>query len=272
VIAGNACYKQQSGFTLVELIITIVLIGIIGVGATRFITASVSGYVDTAQRQQLATAGLIAAEKVSRELRNALPNSIRPRSGQNFPDSCLEYIPIEAGTEYIDIPLEAESAELTALAPDIALSSGMKFSVYPMSNASLYDSPVVNLGPISPGFASLASSADDSVIITLNSAHRFITDSPTRRLYVVSDKRAYCFDGDKLYHYAGYTSYETDGRPASASRTVLLDQVGGSGSSSVFDYLPASLVRNAVVNFRFTLNGPGHSWLTEQEVQIRNVP
>ena len=262
----------QTGFTLVELVITVVLIGILAVGAIRFITTSVEGYVDTAERQQLATAGLIAAEKVSRELRQALPNSIRPRDGESFPDSCVEYIPVEDGTDYIEIPLDADSNQITALSPGITITTDMRLVVYPMSVTSLYADPIVSPGPVSPVFASLASGANDSVTLTLSANHRFSTDSPTRRLYVVSNKRAYCFDGDKLYYYEGYSSYESDGRPASSSRIVLLDQLDISGTTSTFDYQPASLVRNAVINFRFTLDNGRDSWMTEQEVQIRNVP
>mgnify|MGYP001140467746 CR=1 FL=1 len=267
-LAGESRAKmpRYRGFTLVEMIIAIVIVGILSIGATRFITASVGGYVDTAQRQQLATAGLLAAEKVSRDLRNALPNSIRLRAS----DLCIEYIPIEGGTDYITIPVDTAGNKLVTLSANITLSSSFRFVVYPLNTIDLYNRP--DPGPVSPVFSSSTGGADDSEIITLAANHRFATDSPTRRLYVVSSPKAYCFDDTKLYYYSGYATYEGDGRPDSSTRMVILDDLQTTGGLSEFDYVPASLVRNAVVNFRFSLSNGLNNWLTEQEVQIRNVP
>src|SRR3990167_327162 len=92
---------NQSGFTLIEMVITIVLIGILGVGMSRFIGQSVQGVKDTAERQQLSAIGWITSEKISREIRDALPNSFRLNSG----GSCIEFIPTVAGTDYLTVPV-----------------------------------------------------------------------------------------------------------------------------------------------------------------------
>jgi len=79
----------QVGFTLVEMIMVIVISAILAVGVTRFMGQTVQSYADTGNRQQLATIGWIASERLSRELRTALPNSIRVNAIQ----SCIEFIP-----------------------------------------------------------------------------------------------------------------------------------------------------------------------------------
>ncbi|GAB6057784.1 prepilin-type N-terminal cleavage/methylation domain-containing protein [Desulfonatronum parangueonense] len=88
----NPRSHYQKGFTLVELIVVIVVSGILAVGTSIFIMQAVRGYVDVAGRDDLATNGRIAIERMTREIRDALPNSIRIENGSNF--ICIEFLPI----------------------------------------------------------------------------------------------------------------------------------------------------------------------------------
>ncbi|MBQ0779683.1 MAG: prepilin-type N-terminal cleavage/methylation domain-containing protein, partial [Thalassolituus oleivorans] len=65
------------GFTLIELVITIVLAGILATISVKFLQFSSQGLVSSAGRQQLAASGYVVNEQVSRAVRNALPGSIR---------------------------------------------------------------------------------------------------------------------------------------------------------------------------------------------------
>jgi MSHA biogenesis protein MshO len=85
------------GFTLIELIVVMLLIGIVGAGATVFITGPVAGYVDTNRRAQVADTADIALRRVARDLRLALPNSVRVGGGNRY----LEYIPTSGGARYL---------------------------------------------------------------------------------------------------------------------------------------------------------------------------
>ena len=255
---------HQSGFTLTELVMVIVIIGILGVGVTRFITATVGGYVDTAQRQQLATAGLLASEKMSRSLRNALPNSIR----LNADASCIEYIPILAGTNYTDLPLAAASNSIAAVGAQLSSAVTGQVAVYPVTTAELYTPG--NTGPITAATGVLPVGSD-AVTITLSGNHQFDTESPTRRLFMVDQPRAFCVEGGQLFQYNGYGfNAATTLPPVGGSRAVLLTEL--TNATNIFNYVPASLVRNAVINFRLLLSVGGDSWETEQEVHLRNVP
>lgn len=84
------------GFTLVELIIVMVIMGIIGAVIAVFINGPVSGYVDANRRAQLSDAADIASRRISRDLNLGLPNSVRVGGGNKF----LEYIPTTAGARY----------------------------------------------------------------------------------------------------------------------------------------------------------------------------
>ena len=256
---------KQRGVTLIELILVIVLIGVLGVGVTRFITASVEGYVDTATRQQLAGSAVTAAERMSREIRNALPSSIRINAAQ----SCVEFIPVMYASNYVSVPTTLAANSFQAVG---GLTSGLtgRISVYPISVTTLYD----------PGIDTAITSLDATypagggeVTITLGGNHQFPTDSPQRRFFLTSQPVAFCQVGARIYRFANYGFNDPASLPPSTDTTdgdVLL--TGLATGSVVFDYNPASLVRNAVVNFTYTLQRKGESYSLEQEVNIRNVP
>ena len=72
--------SKQRGVTLVELVVTIVLMGILAGGTVAFVISSTQSYVDTATRNQLSAIGRIATQKLEQAIRLAVPNSIRVTS------------------------------------------------------------------------------------------------------------------------------------------------------------------------------------------------
>ena len=87
------------GFTLIELTMVIVLLGVIGATVSVFIKGPVDAYFVTVQRTRLTDAADTAVQRVGRDLRRALPNSIRtpPTSPAG---QCLEFIPTKTGGRY----------------------------------------------------------------------------------------------------------------------------------------------------------------------------
>ena len=64
-----ACIPQK-GFTLVELIVTIVLVGIIGVFTTLFVYTGLNGYLNARNTSEGALKAQIALDRLSLELRD----------------------------------------------------------------------------------------------------------------------------------------------------------------------------------------------------------
>lgn len=74
-------YYKLAGFTLIELIMVIIITAILGTVISRIISRPVEGFVDISRRAELVDIAEVSLRKMSREIRLALPNSVRLRSG-----------------------------------------------------------------------------------------------------------------------------------------------------------------------------------------------
>ncbi|HEX9803046.1 MAG TPA: type II secretion system protein, partial [Gammaproteobacteria bacterium] len=90
--------QRTGGFTLVELVMTIVLLGIISAVLAPVITTSVTAYTDTRSRNELIARGRIALGRLAREIHQAVPNSLRVLAG----DNTIEFVTASAGGRYVD--------------------------------------------------------------------------------------------------------------------------------------------------------------------------
>lgn len=92
--------RKSNGFTLVELIAVIVITGIIASMVAVFIVKPVEGYVDAIRRAELSDTADETLRRAAREIRLALPNSLRVTSSGNT--NYIEFIPTSAGGRYTD--------------------------------------------------------------------------------------------------------------------------------------------------------------------------
>lgn len=86
---------RTRGFTLVELTVVMVIVGIIGVSLAMFFKPAIDSYFDTVRRASLADIADTALRRMSRDIRSAVPNSIRWANS-----SCLELLPTSTGGRY----------------------------------------------------------------------------------------------------------------------------------------------------------------------------
>src|SRR5688572_29003240 len=88
--------KKGAGFTLVELIAVIVILSIVASIGTGFVVKTTEAYQRTQSRALLVNTSRQAIERMTRQLRVALPYSIRILNG----GACTEFMPISAGGNY----------------------------------------------------------------------------------------------------------------------------------------------------------------------------
>jgi MSHA biogenesis protein MshO len=89
--------RRQRGFTLVEAVIVIVIIGVLSGMVAVFIRAPMQGYADGAARAELSDTADLALRRMARDLRLALPNSIRVSPDHNS----LEFLMTRTGGRYL---------------------------------------------------------------------------------------------------------------------------------------------------------------------------
>jgi MSHA biogenesis protein MshO len=88
----------QRGFTLIEMIVVMVITGILGGMIAIFISGPVQGYLDSARRAEITDIADTAMGRITRDLRTALPNSVRiTQVGSAY---YLEFIPTKGGGRY----------------------------------------------------------------------------------------------------------------------------------------------------------------------------
>jgi MSHA biogenesis protein MshO len=87
--------KRQRGFTLVELVIVIVLIGALGAILALQLGPTIRGYVAVSKRAALTDQADTALRRIVTEVRAAVPNSLRLQTAE-----CLELVPTIDGGRY----------------------------------------------------------------------------------------------------------------------------------------------------------------------------
>jgi len=95
----NRQAHSPRGFTLIEMIMVIVITGVIAGMVAVFIKGPVDSYFDMARRAELTDIADTAMRRMTRDIRLALPNSVRNPStaGQ---DQCIEFMPTKSGGRY----------------------------------------------------------------------------------------------------------------------------------------------------------------------------
>lgn len=87
--------KHQRAFTLVELVVVIVLTGILGVSMLIFFKPTVDAYFDARRRAELTDMADTALQRISRDVRSAVPNSVR-----TVGTACFEFLPTSGGGRF----------------------------------------------------------------------------------------------------------------------------------------------------------------------------
>ncbi|MGQ0586751.1 MAG: PilW family protein [Gammaproteobacteria bacterium] len=265
--------SRSRGFSLVELIVVIVITGVIASVVGLFITGPIQGFLDQARRAELVDAAQLALTRMGRDLRGALPNSVRV-SGD-----ALEMLLTIDGERYrVESPgtaddrlsLTGTDTAFNTLAP-LDLPSGAtspvtaSVAIYPLQQdgADPYD---VTDGVMTAAGAVAISTVDNNGQaegrITLPAAHRFPFDSPTRRVFLVSGPVTYLCNPPQLLRYDGYTATVAQAVPPVGGTSMV---VAGNVQDCEFQYAPGTAQRNAVVSIVVVLADAG---ATEERIRL----
>jgi len=91
--------RRHAGFTLVELVMVIVIGGVIAAAISVFMRPAIDGYLASRARADLTDQADTALRRMLRDVRAAVPNSIRVPNNQ-----CFELMPTSTGGRYRNGP------------------------------------------------------------------------------------------------------------------------------------------------------------------------
>lgn len=282
---------QQTGFTLLELVLVIMILGILGVGISSFMRTSVLQYTGFVERTQLINESSFIVQRVNRELMHAVPNSIRIKGDNSV--HCLEFVPNKWATIYTDIPLQPSVTNIVNVVTmhDI---NGNTFNptenidfaiVYPLDSADVYDATRNKrqqiTGCTDDGANTSCSTLDDTDnIVQLEVADSFAASSPASRLYIAEKSVSYCVRDNNMYRHesgisATQTAFTTGGVMIAQNvvNTLSTDPVNQTATSDdPFRWYDATYRRNAYSRILLAFGKNEQTISFVQEVHIPNVP
>ncbi|MBU0588414.1 MAG: type II secretion system GspH family protein [Gammaproteobacteria bacterium] len=272
--------NSQRGFTLIEMILVIVTMGVIGTAVSVFMRSPVDAYFDSVQRAGLTDTADTAVRRMARDIRKALPNSVRNPSNQ-----CIEFIPTKTGGRYRSTAGSTGGADfLNFAAADISFNMlGLNSALPTEQQIATGDViAVYNLGiPGSDAYAGSNTSTVTGVVDGANEAtisiasRQFPLPSGSSRFHVIPGNERIvsfvCTNGN-LFRNANYTY------PASMDAATACPTTGGtlmaSNVTCSLVYSGTDLQRNGLIQMNLTASDPGtgESVRLYHEVHVDNAP
>ncbi|MGL1956513.1 MAG: type II secretion system GspH family protein [Colwellia sp.] len=247
-LAITSRYKR-SGFTLIELVLVIIILGVMSVGIASFMTLTTQTYLNVSERDELLASARFSVERLNREIRNVLPNSLRLTNA----NQCLQFTPIIESTIYTDIPVAPDTARNTmkVIKFEETFDSNWNAVVYPLTPDDVYPSLSSNVDKIH-GVDSVAAVGAEWVI-TLDNSVVFAENSPTQRIYFVNGTVEYCLQNQALLRNG-----------------ILMAQ--NINNINPFEISTPTLQRNALVQITLHFSRDGESIVFNNEVHLVNIP
>lgn len=280
--------RRQHGFTLIEAIVVIVLTGILFASISMFMRLPMQGAADSARRAAMVDIADTALQRLRRDLRTALPNSVRV----NAAGTLVEFLPTLAGGRYCLEPDSGGTCSDAAGSSNDALDFSQSDTAFeaigpliksPSFNPAAAFLAVYNLGI--PGadaynldtMSPLVSVSSGSPTLISFSAHQFPLESPGRRFQIVGPPVSYaCSSGSSgttgtgtLQRFSGYALQAIQptafgGTPGRTLATTL--------SGCTFNFTPAAIDRDGLLTLTLQIRQQGETVSLTHEIQINNTP
>lgn len=287
--------KLSAGFTIIELVVVMVVAGILSSFAMQFITLPIEAYSDQSKRTRLSQAATLILDKLSYDIRGALPNSIRVGCS----GACIEYLNVVTGGRYranapgdvLSFNAADNDTSFDVLGPfdninqlatgngntDCLTNTAACVAIYNtgQANSDAWDNDnIATLVTVSASSISFNNSNFSSGLTAFPSA------SPSQRFFIVDTPMSYICDvaSGELRRYQNYniqpdhssvdTHTELLAQSNPAEMALLSDQV----STCEFSYNTGASSRNGVVTLSVTLTDGDQTVRLLQQVQVLNIP
>lgn len=288
--------RRCAGFTLIELILVIALSAVVAVMITTVLSRPLEGFAAQGSRAELVDQAALALDRMARDIRRAVPNSVRVDKHTNH---TLEFLNARHGGRYLPNRLDGEGLhfalgtadECTApgndcqtfrvMEPDLTIEDVRWLVVYntgaesdgsPVRGSNLWAAADATTGRhvITPQGSSFSAMSDvRSTLITVTApsgSFAFAFSSPQRRFYLADEVVGYRCDllNRRLLRFTRVSL--TPAFAADVSH-VVVDNV----SDCRFSYQPGSQHRAGLVGLALRLTD-GESIELFRQVQVDNAP
>lgn len=278
-------HRARAGFTLVEMIVSIVILGILAGIVAIFIRNPILGYRDSVDRAEITDQADLALRRIARDIRLALPNSVRV----NADGSALELLQTRSGGRYLstdddtdgslapyvlnfDDPNQRTFTAFAALGSFAQVRAGDYVVVYNLGpgfdQADAYNVPgsgaAGNIAAIKSLATTSASGLANAIDIELTSnpfgRQQPAMPSPAYRFQVVSGPVSFvCVTGNdglsqlwRVWNYPIAPS-QPAGLPAGAPKALVASRL--TGCTNLFNYSTAANQRTGLVGIALELHG-----------------
>lgn len=294
--------RTAQGFTLVELVMVIALAGVVAVMVGVALSRPMEGYLAQGRRTELVDLASGALGRLARDVRLAVPNSLRVSSDGRGLELMLTHVagryrPNRAGSQTLrfagdgtcsdSLPADDCNA-FFLLEPNADINGGGWLVLNnvgaesngvpePGRNVWAYE-PGGVITPDGVGFSSVADAGTAETRVTLTNlpagGFGFEQPSPAWRVYYAREVVGYRCKGDRIWRYttdqrsAGLPSSDDNSLPAGAVPLVA----SVATCDQLFGYQPGSTQRAALLRIRLRLSEAGESLELLQQVHVDNAP
>jgi MSHA biogenesis protein MshO len=272
IIRNSALFT--TGFTLIELVMTIVILGIVSAMVAVFLLKPIQGYFDTTRRARLVDTADFALRRIARDLATAVPNSVRS-NGTLY----MELLQSRSGGRYCNAtdcgnPLLDADTTFSVIGPAVIVANldSVVIGNLPNSGCNAYvTASNLNLRPLN-----FVVSPTTTIQFT-GAAFSSSCAEITKRFEIVMGPVSYACDSatSTLWRYSGYAITFVQPAPiatldglAGVVKAALATNVICAGTS-----LDASTVGEGLVELSIKLqDSSGESVTLYRQVKVDNTP
>lgn len=294
--------KRSHAFTLVELVIVIALAGTVAVLVSTVMSGPLNSFIDQSRRAVLVDQAAGALSRMTRDVRLAIPNSVRVSAdGQ-----AMELLLIHSAARYRPNRIGGDGLRFSSAAVGSCGSSnvdgscntvqvldpafnpaGARWLVMYNVGAQSAGNPVPGgnvWAPLNPGvitltgttFSLLSGAPTNESLIALGSmpggSFDFAFASPQRRLYLAETVVGYRCQNSQLvrYSYNQLLNAIPAAPPSGSAAQPVASSVNCAQSG--FEYAPGSTQRAGLLNLSLSISQAGENLQLLQQVHVDNAP
>ncbi|THF63594.1 prepilin-type N-terminal cleavage/methylation domain-containing protein [Pseudothauera nasutitermitis] len=275
---------HTAGFTLVELVIVIIILAILGGLTVGILLNPFQAFQDQANRAQLVVEADLALTRMVRELRMALPNSVRVGGGGQY----IEFIPTLAGGRYRarPDPNSTQPADQDRLdfggdtsfqilgpllsgTTDISQLPGRRLVIY---NASADGSSPASAYTPNSNWSTVNAFDPDTGILSFTSKIFPFASLESQRFDIVDTPVSFFCSNGTLWRADSYGFSANQPITAAAFNSGNVRVLAEGGATCTFAYQAGDHVRNGVASLRLTLTRNNETITLLYQAQVVNAP